>query len=195
MNMHQTFHNEPGKSGFFGVTLRGKRYQAQITNNGKLENIGTYDTKEEAAQMFDEKARELGRPLSHLNDPSKEEKKSILAEEVLHKSLHIINEQVMNRTCELEALRKAKHLQRQRRLKQGQTMKVNNAHKMKRMKMMKVKKEKKKKKKVKKVKKKEKKVKKKKKKKRRKMGLMELVAVKDVDMEDVNDVMVTFIED
>jgi hypothetical protein len=192
--MNSTFHNEPGKSGFFGVTLRGKRYQAQITNNGKLENIGTYDTKEEAAQMFDEKARELGRPLSHLNDPSKEEKKSILAEEVLRKSLHI-NVQVMNRTCELEALRKAKHLQRQRRLKQGQTMKVNNAHKMKRMKMMKVKKEKKKKKKVKKVKEKEKKVKKKKKKKKRKMGLMELVAVKDVDMEDVNDVMVTFIED
>ena len=40
-------------SGYFGVYLRGKRYRAQIQNNGKLENIGTYDTAKKAAKAYD----------------------------------------------------------------------------------------------------------------------------------------------
>ena len=59
-------------SGYIGVSsTRGKRYRAQITNNGKLENIGTYDTAKKAAKAFDAAAIELGRPLSKLNFPKK----------------------------------------------------------------------------------------------------------------------------
>ena len=58
-------------SGYIGVILRGKRYQAQITNNGKLENIGRYNTAKQAAKAYDAAAIELGRPLSKLNFPKK----------------------------------------------------------------------------------------------------------------------------
>ena len=58
-------------SGYFGVTLRGKRYQALIKNNGKMEYIGTYNTAKQTANAYDAAAIELGRPLSKLNFPKK----------------------------------------------------------------------------------------------------------------------------
>ena len=61
-------------SGYFGVTLRkGKKYQAQITNNGKLENIGRYNTlyntAKQAAKEYDAAAIERGTAVSKLNFP------------------------------------------------------------------------------------------------------------------------------
>jgi hypothetical protein len=63
-------------SGYIGVTLRGKRYRAQIRiNNGKKQYPGTfactYDTAKQAAKAYDAAAIELGRPLSKLNFPKK----------------------------------------------------------------------------------------------------------------------------
>jgi hypothetical protein len=58
-------------SGYFGVTLIGKRYRAQIYSDGKVKNHGTYDTAKQAAKACDAAAIELGRPLSKLNFPNK----------------------------------------------------------------------------------------------------------------------------
>ena len=49
----------------------GKRYYAQIQNNGKTEYIGTHDTAKQAAKVYDAAAIELGKPLSKLNFPKK----------------------------------------------------------------------------------------------------------------------------
>jgi hypothetical protein len=58
-------------SGYFGVTLKRKRYSAAIVKKSKLEYIGTYDTAKQAAKAYDAAAIELGRPLSKLNFPKK----------------------------------------------------------------------------------------------------------------------------
>ena len=58
-------------SGYFGVSLSGKRYSALIKNNSKKEYLGTYDTAKKAAKAYDAAAIELGRPLSKLNFPKK----------------------------------------------------------------------------------------------------------------------------
>ena len=58
-------------SGYFGVTLSGKRYCAKIKNNGKLEYIGTYNTARQAAKAYDAAAIELGSALSKLNFPKR----------------------------------------------------------------------------------------------------------------------------
>lgn len=46
-------------TGYKGVSANKGRYQAYIKFQGKKINLGTYDTKEEAARAYDSKALEL----------------------------------------------------------------------------------------------------------------------------------------
>jgi hypothetical protein len=47
-------------SGFYGVSASKKRWQARIYYNSKKHNLGTFDTKQEAALAYDRKARQCG---------------------------------------------------------------------------------------------------------------------------------------
>jgi hypothetical protein len=47
-------------SGFYGVSANGKRWKAQISYDSKQHNLGTFDTKQEAALAYDRKARQRG---------------------------------------------------------------------------------------------------------------------------------------
>ena len=58
-------------SGYFGVSLNGKRYCAQIWVGGKTKNLGTHNTAKQAAKAYDAAAIKAGRPLSKLNFPKK----------------------------------------------------------------------------------------------------------------------------
>ena len=58
-------------SGYFGVSLSGKKYSAHIVNNSKKEYLGTYDTAKQAAKAYDAAAMKLGRLLAKLNFPKK----------------------------------------------------------------------------------------------------------------------------
>ena len=40
-------------SGFYGVSLKNKRWAATITYGGKCHRLGTFDTKEQAALAYD----------------------------------------------------------------------------------------------------------------------------------------------
>ena len=62
-------------TGFRGVTKRGNRFQAQITNGGKSQNIGMFATAKEAAEAYDQAALQAKFPRSQLNfsDTPKEE--------------------------------------------------------------------------------------------------------------------------
>jgi hypothetical protein len=47
-------------SGFYGVGASGKRWTAKIRYDSKQHNLGTFDTKQEAALAYDRKARQCG---------------------------------------------------------------------------------------------------------------------------------------
>jgi ribonucleotide monophosphatase NagD (HAD superfamily) len=47
-------------SGFYGVSACGKRWKAEISDNSKRHRLGTFDTKQEAALVYDRKARQCG---------------------------------------------------------------------------------------------------------------------------------------
>ena len=55
--------------GYRGVYKNGTRFQARIRINGKLHNIGYFDTTKDAAIAFDLTATEAKRPISDLNFP------------------------------------------------------------------------------------------------------------------------------
>ena len=59
-------------SSYRGVRWNHGRWCAQIKMNGHKQNLGTYDTEEEAARAYDEKAKQIndGRPLNFLPDGS-----------------------------------------------------------------------------------------------------------------------------
>lgn len=63
-NANHTSHNK-----YVGVRKRGKRYLAEIRYNGKTVNIGTFDTKLEAAIAYDKKKVEIHGEYAKTNFP------------------------------------------------------------------------------------------------------------------------------
>jgi hypothetical protein len=59
-------------SGFYGVSAQRKQWLAQIFYDGKKHYLGTFDTKQEAALVYDREARQCGKDKS-LNYESIEE--------------------------------------------------------------------------------------------------------------------------
>ena len=54
-------------TGYTGVCYRGKRFKAQLRVEDTVKNLGTFDTKKEAALAFDKAVIQYGRPKSLLN--------------------------------------------------------------------------------------------------------------------------------
>ena len=52
------------KSGFYGVCANGNKWQAQLHYDGKQHTLGTFNTKEEAAAVYDEAAARAERQCS-----------------------------------------------------------------------------------------------------------------------------------
>jgi hypothetical protein len=46
------------KSGYYGVYANNNRWQASLTCDGKTHNLGTFNTKEEAAVVYNKAAQE-----------------------------------------------------------------------------------------------------------------------------------------
>ena len=57
-------------TGYTGVCKRGKRFEAQISIDGKLKTLGGYDTPKEAALAFDRAVIQHKLPSSKLNFPN-----------------------------------------------------------------------------------------------------------------------------
>lgn len=65
-NRAVSVHNQ---SGFKGVCVHGRKWQAQIRFLGHKLNLGTFATPQEAARAYDAKARELFGEFARLNFP------------------------------------------------------------------------------------------------------------------------------
>jgi hypothetical protein len=72
-------------SGFYGVSAKGKRWQAQLSYDSKQHNLGAFDTKQEAALAYDRKARQCGedKPLNYESIKATEEAVQAQAEYAL----------------------------------------------------------------------------------------------------------------
>ena len=66
-NQHNVGPNSRNTTGYKGVQRRGDRFVARIMSRHKLYHIGTYDTAEEAAEAYDQKAIELNGEYARLN--------------------------------------------------------------------------------------------------------------------------------
>jgi hypothetical protein len=68
--------NRPHASKYKGVSFTHsmKKYQAIIRKDGKLKYLGSFDTEEEAAKVWDENARILHGEFARLNFPREEER-------------------------------------------------------------------------------------------------------------------------
>lgn len=69
-NQHNRRQKVTGQSRFKGVTRhrQSKRWIAQINRHSAQRYIGSFDTEEEAAEAYNEKARELHGEYAYLND-------------------------------------------------------------------------------------------------------------------------------
>lgn len=58
------------KTGYKGVGVNGKNYQARIMIDGKLTALGTFSCPVEAARTYDKEARRVHGSYAHLNFPN-----------------------------------------------------------------------------------------------------------------------------
>jgi len=68
-NMKNRILDRDNKSGFKGVSIFQKWYKAEIRSDGKHYYLGIFNTAEEAAHVYDDKARELHGEFATLNFP------------------------------------------------------------------------------------------------------------------------------
>tara|TARA_R110000824_G_scaffold384421_1_gene578404 strand:- start:720 stop:1397 length:678 start_codon:yes stop_codon:yes gene_type:complete len=73
-NLQNQYNRKPDKrntSGYKGVSWvkRDKKWQAQIVKDGKNTNLGLYETKEEAARVYDAEAKIQHGEFAYLNFP------------------------------------------------------------------------------------------------------------------------------
>ena len=57
------------KVGYKGVYKAGNHYHAQIFNEGRIETLGSFNKKKEAALAYDKRAYELFGDITYLNFP------------------------------------------------------------------------------------------------------------------------------
>lgn len=73
-NMHNNSNLRNGKSGYKGVSYYRGKIRAQIQPDNKYIHLGYFNTLEEAARAYDEKAKELFGEFAYLNFPIKKGK-------------------------------------------------------------------------------------------------------------------------
>jgi hypothetical protein len=69
IHQHRHFWNTTGVSGYRGVTRSGERWRAMMRHKGIYQNLGTYDTPQEAARAYDQAALALFGESATLNFP------------------------------------------------------------------------------------------------------------------------------
>ena len=72
--IHQQYHPSLGRCGYRGVTRSGNtRWRALMRHKGIYQNLGTYETAEEAARAYDKAAIALFGAAAFLNFPIEKE--------------------------------------------------------------------------------------------------------------------------